>query len=217
MARSVIFYPVVGLLIGAFLVAAYYAMQALAITGAGQSVILAVILAGITGGMHLDGIADMADGLMSGKSREETLKIMKDPHIGAMGVIAIACALLLKIALLSNLHTGNIAAGTLLMCVVSRWTPVMLMYAFAYARKDGKAQVFMQGMNNRICGIAGALAVFLCLCVYGLKGLLILTLVTGSLLLIGNRISRRLGGITGDVLGASIEISEIATLFFLVF
>jgi adenosylcobinamide-GDP ribazoletransferase len=57
MARSVIFYPVVGLLIGAFLVAAYYAMQALAITGAGQSVILAVILAGITGGMHLDGIA----------------------------------------------------------------------------------------------------------------------------------------------------------------
>jgi adenosylcobinamide-GDP ribazoletransferase len=217
LAKSVIFYPIVGLLIGTLLVAAYSTMQAIDISPTGQSIILTVILAVITGGMHLDGMADTADGLMSGKSRDEMLKIMKDPHIGAMGVIAIACVLLLKIALLSNLHTGNIAAGLLLMCVIGRLTPVLLMYAFTYARKDGKSQVFMQGMNNRTCGIAAALAVFLCFCVYGLKGFLILTLVSGSILLIVNRINRRLGGITGDVLGASIEISEIAALFFLVF
>lgn len=213
MAWGMFWFPVVGLFIGLVLVGANHILSFLNIEQFISAIILIVLLVFFTGGIHLDGVADTADALLSRKNKEEMLKIMRDPHIGVMGVVGIICVLLLKISFLSSINSSIRPLSLILMCSLSRWAMVFLMYVFPYARNEGKAKVFIEGVNMKIF-IFATIAVLLVSVFAGkLIGLIAFVIVLISIYIIGKLISKKLGGITGDVLGAVNELTEIIVLF----
>lgn len=212
-AGAMIYFPFVGLLIGTTLTVINGLLMTLNFPALAANIILAVALIGITGGMHLDGLSDTADAFLSVKSRDEMLAIMRDPHAGVMGVISIASILLLKIGLLAAVAAPLKTTSLVLMCVLSRWSSVLAMFLFPYARKDGKARVFTQGMNLKIFALSSITVLISAFAIWQVKGMLALLITAGSAYLIGKFSSRKIGGITGDILGATIELTEIIVLF----
>jgi len=211
-AWALAYFPVAGLLLGAMLVGLNTLLSALGIPGLVVNIILVVALIISTGGMHLDGLTDTADAFLSGKKKEEMLEIMRDPHIGVMGVLSLISVILLKIGLLSSVSPAIKPAALMLMCLLSRWSSVMAMYLFPYARQEGKARLFMQGLNLKIFIASLIVALLFSFTLFGLSGLLALLIIAGCTYLIGKFSSRKIGGITGDTLGATIELMEIVTL-----
>ncbi len=209
LAGATVYFPLVGLLIGLALVGVNALLAALNFPPLATNIILVVALAGITGGIHLDGLSDTADAFLSAKPKEEMLAIMRDPHIGVMGVLGLISVMLLKVGFLTALAAPAKATGLLLACVLSRWSAVLAMFLFPYARREGKAKVFIQGMDLHTFLCACAMAVLFAFIIWGFKGLLVLTIIAGFTCVSGRFISRRIGGITGDTLGAVIELTEM--------
>ena len=212
-AGAMIYFPLVGLLLGIALSGINALLIALNFSPPAANIILAVVLIGITGGMHLDGLSDTADAFLSGKSRDEMLAIMRDPHVGVMGAISIISILLLKIGLLGAVAAPLKTTALLLACVLSRWSSVLAMFLFPYARKDGKAKAFTQGMNLKIFVFSLIMVLMFAFAIWRLRGLITLLIVSGCVYLGGRFSNRKIGGITGDTLGATIELTEIITLF----
>ena len=211
-ARSIVYFPLAGLFIGMLLSAAYVPLCSLHLASLTVSIILVVALIVITGGMHLDGLADTGDALLSVKPKDQMLAIMRDPHIGVMGALSLISIILLKIGLLFSLGASAKIPALLLMCVLSRWSAVLTMYLFPYARQDGKAKVFSRGMNAKIAALSSILALVCSFAIWQLKGVAAFLVIGGFVYVSGKIISRSIGGMTGDTLGATIELSEVATL-----
>lgn len=212
-AFALAYFPLTGAVIGFCLVFTGAIVTQLGYSRLSSDILLVVVLVFITGGMHLDGIADTFDALASRKSRAVMLDVMRDPHTGAGGVTAVVCVLMLKAAFLLRVPAEAEAVCIVLACIVSRWVPVALMAAFPYARGEGKAAAFVNGMNRRIVVIstlAAALCVFV-LC--GISGFVVIISVTGFIVLFGEYMRRVFGGITGDILGAAVELTELFVLF----
>lgn len=212
-ANSMIFFPFTGLLLGLFLIGINKLFYLLGFPCISVDIILAVSLIAITGGMHLDGLSDSADAFLSGKPKDEMLAIMRDSHAGVMGILSIICALLLKIALLYSISAESIAPALLLMCLLGRWSSVFMTYLFPYARVEGKAKVFTNGINAPIFIISTLSALIFAFLIWGMKGLVIFLVIAGAAYVSGKFITRKIGGITGDTLGAAIELSEVIALF----
>ncbi len=212
LGRALIYFPFVGLLISLFLLGLNSFLKVFNLEGFALNTILVVFLTGLNGGLHLDGLSDTFDGLLSVKVREEKLKIMRDPHIGAMGVISIICVLLLKIAFLTAVSQSLKPAAIILMCVISRWSMVYSIYSFPYARQDGKAKVFIDNINKNIFILATLVSAVFVYSAWQINGLLILAIAGGGANLFSNFITRKIGGITGDTLGALNELSEVFIL-----
>ncbi|MDD5432095.1 MAG: adenosylcobinamide-GDP ribazoletransferase [Candidatus Omnitrophica bacterium] len=213
LSGSLIYFPVVGLVIGLMLAALYTLLINLDFTSFATSVITVIALIIITGGMHFDGLADTFDALLSVRSKEEMLRIMRDPHIGVMGVLSIISIVILKIGLLSSIDVENTIKAIILMCALGRWSAVFLMFNFPYARSEGKAKVFIDGMNLNIFTLSAAIVILISAAIWQAKGLLILLVMTGVVYLFGLLTKKKIGGITGDTLGAGIELAECAILF----
>lgn len=210
---SLVCFPLAGLFIGIVLSGINILLLFLNLSPLSVNIILVVALAVITGGIHLDGLSDTADAFLSGKPKDEMLVVMRDPHTGVMGVIAIVSVLLLKIGLLGSVAMELKATALILSCVLSRWAGVLVMFLFPYGRKQGKAGMFMQGMNLRIFTLSLAAVVVLAFAIWQLKGLLALLIAAGCAYLGGKFSVRKIGGITGDTIGAVIEATEAVTLF----
>lgn len=213
LAGAMIYFPFVGLLLGLLLCAISALLCFLNLPALLVNIILAVALIVITGGMHLDGLADTADAFLSGKPKDQMLSIMRDSHIGVMGVLSLISAILLKVGLLLSLGTSAKMPALVLMCVLSRWGAVLIMFLFPYARQEGKAKVFISGVNLKIFSLSTLAAFIFTYLAWQMKGLVVLLIVAGCAYLAGKAIIRKINGITGDTLGAMIEISEIITLF----
>jgi adenosylcobinamide-GDP ribazoletransferase len=212
MAWALVYFPLVGLFLGSILLGLNTLLSSLGISSAVVNIILVIVLIILTGGMHLDGLADTADAFLSGKAKKEMLEIMRDSHIGVMGVLALISIILLKVGLLSSLNVAAKPAALMLMCILSRWSVVLIIYLFPYARQEGKAKLFIQGMNFKIF-ILSTITVIICsFWVWQIQGLIALFIVVLSAYVIGKFVSRKIGGATGDTLGATIELMEIATL-----
>lgn len=211
-ASSMIFFPIVGCLLGLILIAIQFLFFSLGLKDFPVSIIVIISLIILTGGIHLDGLADSADALLSHKSIEDKLNIMRDPHIGTMGALSIISMLLLKIALLSSINPSLKIHAILLMCILSRWSLVFSIYLFPYARKEGKARVFKDSINLKIYLLATLIALGASIEFWRFQGLLTLAAVGGAAFGIGCFFKRQLGGNTGDTLGATNEISEIIVL-----
>lgn len=208
--RSALFFPVVGLLIGALLVGTAE-VAALTFPPMVTRAIVLVMLIVVSGAFHLDGLADMVDGLYAGRDREDALRIMRDPHVGAMGVTAIGAVLLLKTAAAFSLDDDRFLAASLATPVVGRGFMVVAL-ALPYARPDGLGAVFARHRSVLDPIVAVATMAAVCAAVLGIPGLRALA---GAALGAAGTLFvawRRLRGVTGDVCGAVNEISETSFL-----
>jgi adenosylcobinamide-GDP ribazoletransferase len=216
--------PLVGLL--AALPAAAGYLLADALLGREVAAIVAVIgLITVTGGLHLDGIADTADGLFSYRSRERMLEIMRDSTLGTNGVIALVLTILLKYILLHNTPGIGGVLAVLITPVLGRVALTWHSAAARYAREERGIGDYVNQTGLAQAAAATLLSLFLVtslLVFWGVQPsliplvLLILHLPPIVLaVLFAAYLKRRLGGITGDTIGASIELAEI--LSFLVF
>jgi adenosylcobinamide-GDP ribazoletransferase len=213
MGLSLLYFPAVGLLLGLLLVFLDHILVFLGFQPWAIGIFLVVSLIIVTGGIHLDGLADTVDALAGGGDRERILQIMRDPHIGTMGVLGLISVLLLKIAFLISLDAYVLLVSLPVMCVLSRWSMVFLMFIFPYARQEGKAKVFMQERSTGVF-ISAFIIALLCVVLFmGLKGMFVFAVVAVCAYGLGNFISRRIGGITGDTIGGISEVLEVITLF----
>ena len=211
-SASLLYFPVVGLLIGLLLSLSAFAFSPLSALVRGAMVLIVSIF--ITGGIHLDGFVDACDGLYGNRSREKILEIMRDSRIGAMGAIGVASLLLLKFSLIASLPESFLWKALIIMPVFSRLSQSFSCHAVCYVRQEGRAKYFMEHPRKRdlLGGCIFTLGVSLLL--MPLKGpiLLFLSLIPVSLFLY--YIKKKIGGMTGDTIGAVNEIAEVGVLFF---
>jgi adenosylcobinamide-GDP ribazoletransferase len=213
-ARAQAWFPAVGLVIGVILVGIDRAATR-ALPEASVDVLLVVALALITGGLHLDGLADAADGLFGGYTRERRLEIMRDVHAGSFAVIAIVGVLALKWAGLTALP-GNVRVEALLVApVASRFAALIGIVCVPHARDDGMGatQHERAGWPALAFGAATALAVAVAL--LGVGGLYVCGMTAAVALGMAWVSMRMVGGMTGDLYGATIEIAEAVVLLFI--
>ena len=212
MAWALVYFPVVGLFLGLMLVGLNILLSILGIQPVVVNIILVITLIILTGGMHLDGLSDSSDAFLSGKDKKEILEIMRDPHIGVMGALSLISIILLKIGLFFSLGSAVKSIALILMCILSRWSVIMIMYLFPYARQEGKAKLFIQGLNLKIFITSLIISLLFSFILWGLKGLMVLAIISGCAYLINKISARKIGGVTGDTLGATIELMEVVTL-----
>lgn len=210
--RSWPWFPIVGLLIGGMLLGAH----ALASTWLPRPLAGTVVLVcwiGLTGALHLDGLADVCDGLYAGRSAEERLRIMKDPHVGAMAVIGLVSVLMVKWAALSGLTSTTALRGLLLAPCLARYGMTVLGTSLPYARSDGgTAAAFVQHAPRGSGMIATMVAVLICGLVAGWIGIRLWLGTLAALAGLRWLFQRQLAGITGDALGAAGELIEALVL-----
>ena len=211
-ADSVIYFPLIGAVMGLSLAGLNQLLFHLNFPNLALSAILIVSLIIITGGMHLDGLSDTADAFLSVRPQEEMLKIMRDSHVGVMGALSLISAIVLKIALFYSISNSLKPGALVLMCSLSRWSVAPQMFFFPYARKEGKAAIFITGMSPKIFISSTLIAAACAFLVLGLKGLTVLLGVGFFAYFFGKLASSKINGITGDTLGATIELTEIVIL-----
>jgi adenosylcobinamide-GDP ribazoletransferase len=212
LARSIFFFPLVGLAIGLIAAAFDYAIgQALPLLPA--SVLTILVLIGLSGGLHMDGLADAADGFFSARPRAKMMEIMRDSRIGVMGVLAVMFVVLLKVTLLAAILTSSRWVLILLMPLAGRAAVVLLMTALPYARPEGGLATLFAGSRSWLHGL-WAWGLMFVLSGWLAQGLglaaAILALVLTTLFILYNR--SKIGGFTGDTLGAVCELAEMAPL-----
>jgi adenosylcobinamide-GDP ribazoletransferase len=209
--RSLALFPLIGAVIGALLGGMGIWLDHILPAGP----VAALLIAGaafLTGGLHLDGLMDTADGIFGGRSPKQRLTIMRDSRVGAFGVIAAGIAILGQFACLSEL-TGHarfvalVAAGT-----TSRWTMLVALTIFPAARAAGIGATFHSGATRTAC-IAGTLFVVLLAIGSGQFGMMALAVGIVAVLGCGHLLTRRLGGLTGDSYGAIAVVTETVVLF----
>jgi adenosylcobinamide-GDP ribazoletransferase len=210
LGRAAPWFPVVGLALGAVLVGVER------LTSAVFSPLLAALLTVtvwkvLTGGLHLDGLADCLDGL-AGRDAAHRLGIMRDSRLGAFGAIGLILFLLLEIAALVELPADARWRALLVLPAVGRATPPLLARCFTPARADGHGATFRDGLRAGAWPLGLALAVALAVAALGVVGLALAAASVAAALALAAFMAGRLAGITGDVLGAAIEVAELAGL-----
>lgn len=210
LARSIGYFPLVGALIGLLLVGVG------AIAGRFwddwvRVVAIVIAWAIITAGLHLDGLSDTFDALLSWQSRERKLEIMKDSRIGAMGAIALIAVVLLKVALAHGAGNGWLRVVALAP-ILGRWAASYAIWWFPPARADGLGREFQSQIRRVDLVLASATALVLALVLGGTRGLIALALVWIVAQVLAMRWTHELGGLTGDTYGALCEIAEVVAL-----
>ncbi|MGE3537064.1 MAG: adenosylcobinamide-GDP ribazoletransferase [Candidatus Tectimicrobiota bacterium] len=212
LGQSMVYYPLVGTLLGLCLWG-LAALLGLAFPSQVVSVLLLAASLVLTGGLHIDGLSDTVDGLNGSYTREDALRIFKDPHVGSMAVAAVALVLLAKYACLSALAPERLGPALVLMGTLSRYAMVQLACFSFYARASGGlGEPFVKGVRPAHHRSALLLALASVVLFGRFRGLLIGALIVLSTAGIQAYARRRLGGITGDVLGATNECSELLVL-----
>jgi len=212
MARSMIWFPFVGAILGFILIAAADLLSRSGFPSLSVDTVVIILLVLLTGGMHLDGLSDTFDAVLSGKNKEEMLRIMRDSHAGVMGILAIVSIILLKIAFLYAISSPLKPMALVLMCIVSRWSMVFSMFLFPYAREEGKAKAYINGMNLKTFILATLVVLVFIMGIFSMMEASIFLLVAVCTYLIGGSFNKKIGGITGDTLGALCEINEVVIL-----
>ena len=202
--RASVWYPFIGVVIGALTWLAWK----------GATFVFPPLVAGIvtlivwvvlTGGLHLDGLADCCDGLLASTSAEHRLEIMKDPRLGAFGVIGLIMVLFLKATILASL-TSVSSIGILLAAIVARWC-ILPAGVMPLARPSGMGADFAAGFQRSFM-IWGAIIPLAIAIILGTRGVLSVVVGVGAAALILWLAKSRIGGVTGDVFGMIVEVVE---------
>ena len=213
MGAAAPWFPVVGALVGAVTAAALWGLTALLAAPTLAAAAAVGLGTALTGALHLDGLADTADGFGSRRPRAETLRILRDPAIGSFGVAAVVVVLLVRTTAAAALAERDAVWPWLVVApVLARWTIVPLAYALPYARPDGGLGASVAG-RVRLRHLAGATAAAALLVgPAGWGGAACWAAVAGVAATAGVWCRRRLGGVTGDTLGAATELAETAAV-----
>lgn len=208
LGRSLSWFPVVGLLTGCAVALADGLMRTLFPGLLVPSALTVIFLIAVSGGFHLDGLADSADAFMSSRSKEQMLEIMKDSRCGPMAVLTIVALLLLKFAALASLN-GDLRAPTIiLMPLAGRCALVLKTVSLDYVRESGLVSLFQRNDRERQYGIT-LLLLGGCSCLaFGFKGLWVLGACLMVVWLFARYCRAKIGGMTGDTLGAACELVE---------
>jgi adenosylcobinamide-GDP ribazoletransferase len=211
LARSVGFFPVIGLVLGAVMAGA----QVLSgpVLGSPLTAALLVALSALlTGALHLDGLADFFDGLGGGRGDPtRILAIMRDSRIGAHGAVALVIVLAGKLIASADLVQAHAAWAILTAPIAARWMVVMLIAGARYAREQGLGKPFTEHVRALDAAWATLLAL-LCLSVVGRDVLYPTLCAILAMTAVGAFARHKLGGLTGDIYGAAIELGELAFL-----
>jgi adenosylcobinamide-GDP ribazoletransferase len=212
LGRALACFPLVGALLGALLVALERALRG-HLAADLIAIALTALLTALTGGLHLDGVADLFDGLGGGRGeRARTLEIMRDSRIGSLGAAALQLTVLAKLFGLRALLAADPTVGLLLFPLVARACAVPLVVCFPYARPSGLGAAFhAHGRSAHVLWAAAFVA--LAVGFTGGRVLLATAIALVTSLLLAWPLHRRLGGLTGDVYGAAIELAEVAFLW----
>lgn len=205
------YFPLAGLLLGIVLVGLNWMFQWV-FPQPVKAALLLVSLVVLTGGLHLDGYMDTMDGVLSGRSRERMLEIMRDSRVGAFGALGMGCLLLLKYALLLGLPEHFLPAVLLLMAVMGRWGMVYAIARFPYARPQGLGTLFSTYTGARELATATLITFLVAIVAGKFTGLGILVIVLAITHWLCVTFVRLLGGLTGDTYGAINEIVEVVVL-----
>lgn len=209
------YFPLVGFIVGG--IACLVFIGANYILPPHISIILAMIAMTLTtGALHEDGLADFCDGFGGGINKESILRIMKDSHIGTYGVLALVFMFLLKYVMLTSIDNTNLVYVLLLSQAASRFLPVLMVRISTYARSENsKASHTALGVSV-VSLIVAMTTSFLPLLLFGWFFALVYIAMLMMLFLLGKwYLHKKIGGFTGDTLGALQQISEL--LFYLTF
>ena len=209
-AQSLLFYPLVGLLIGLVL---YILNTALFETNDMlRAAIILVTWVSITGALHLDGLADSADALVGGfGDKEKTLAIMKDPCCGPIGVVSLILILLLKFSMIFSITEHSDYLLILAPCL-ARSSILWSFISIPYVRNNGLGSMMAKHLSPQKARISLVTVGCISLLVFGWIGLIILLFSFLIIYRLKKIMMHRIGGMTGDILGAQIEILEASIL-----
>lgn len=206
--RSTFFYPYIGILLGFLASIPYYFLAPYSKTIASFLTVMIMIV--LTGGLHLDGLSDTADGFFSNRDKEKTMEIMKDSRIGAFGVLSLILIILFKYILISNIE-NNLPVALILSMGNSRLIALLQIAFKKMARPGGLGDMLHKSKPKKFI-ITG---IILYLFLIGFIDIKYLIPLAGSLM-VGELISiytyKKIGGFTGDVYGATIELTEAISL-----
>jgi adenosylcobinamide-GDP ribazoletransferase len=208
-ADSYYFYPIIGFLIGLGAVVLRRVLM-LALPLPFSMALVLAYLVWISGGLHEDGLADVADGMGAGWTRDERLDIMKDSRIGAYGASMLILVLLAKYAALTSMNLDRLDAAIVTAQILGRWAFLPMGYFNRHAR-EGLASEFMKGLTAKtvIFGTVVSSGASILLC--RMHGTIALAMALAVVILASIYFRRRIGGVTGDCFGATFQFVEVAT------
>ncbi|WP_445179222.1 adenosylcobinamide-GDP ribazoletransferase [Pseudomonas sp. McL0111] len=215
LGRSLLFYPLVGLLFGVIL----WALNLL-LSGAPlllHAALLLTVWVLLSGALHLDGLADSADAWLGGfGDRERTLTIMKDPRSGPIAVVTLALVLLLKFTALVALIEQQQGLALIIVPLIGRAALLAVFLTTPYVRPGGLGQALADHLPRKAGWRVLAFSALGCLLIAGFQAMVALVVAFGVFVWLRQVMVRRLGGTTGDTAGALLELLEVAVLVGLV-
>jgi adenosylcobinamide-GDP ribazoletransferase len=214
LAKSAVFFPAIGLLVGAGGVALNLFLSP-HVSRDVVVVLILVYLVTVTGGLHEDALGDAADGFGGGWEKDRILAIMRDSRVGSFGAIAITLGLLARFVFLTNLPPGKFDGFFIAGQVLGRWTALPLAFFLPSARGHETGQGrFIADKITALSFAVGTLLAFAIVAI-ALRGAALWAALVATLIaaVSGFYYRHRIGGITGDCLGATIQLTEIAIYF----
>lgn len=213
LANSMAFFPLVGMLMGVLLVLLRRLFYYLPVSSLVGDTLVLIFWIWLSGGLHLDGFADSVDGFLGGHNKEEILKIMKDSSTGAKGVVALISLLLLKLVLLLEMPLFLKDIALFFTPTIGRWSMVIAAFLGKPARlKDSMGKFFIDYVSWREIIFASLTMVVIGIPLFRLYLIPLVIINVVIVLLILKYSQKRIGGISGDILGAINEIAEVFCL-----
>lgn len=213
LVKGVIFAPVVGIIIGLFPAGAFWLLSGAGLmpVAAAAAIMLQVIL---TGGLHLDGLADTADGFLSYRSRDRILEIMKDSRIGTNGSLVLIIIMIMKFSILLSLIPEHAVLCLIITPAIARMTIAWSAGLSVYARNDsGMAKAMVERTGAKQILIATIITLILASAVFRFRLIVLPVLLVAAAayfaVLFSGYSLKKIGGMTGDVIGAVIELTEV--------
>ncbi len=233
----VFWFPIIGLLMGGVLTFVYIPATRFFPHLVADAIILIIYIV-ITGGFHLDGFADTCDGIFGGSTREKRLDIMRDSRTGSYGVLCLICTVGLKYICLISIDPKAVAGLSfisdhktitdlnpvylyacekgkvlLFMCAIGRWSQILGAALSSYAREGGgTGKIIIENVKMRHALFSSFIPGILIFLFCGIKGIFIFFIVLIAVILFVSYMKKKIGGMTGDTLGALNEVSELTVL-----
>jgi adenosylcobinamide-GDP ribazoletransferase len=212
LSKSMAYFPVVGGIIGIVLGGGWWIFSKFLPLSL-VWILLLILLLFLTGGLHIEGFIDMCDGFSGGKNKQEILKIMQDSRVGSIGSISGGCLLLFKYLCLLHLPQNFVFPSLITMPTLGRYLMVVASAVLPYAREEGTGKAFVSKVGKREVLLASIFTFGLSFALLREKIFILFPFIFLFLGLFCLYIKKKLGGVTGDILGGVNEITEVLILF----